>query len=111
MMGGRARIRASARFELGGASGMPSAAGDGLPGGIGYRDVAQTITRGMDMAISDDTAALVAAQLTAAWATRIGAGRPEPSRPFEDQILAVYGRIKDEVGKPGEVGPNALTVP
>jgi len=89
---------------------MPSAAGDGLPGGIGYRDVAKTITKEMDMAISDDTAALVAAQLTVAWATRIGAGKPDAARPFEGQVLAVYRRIKDEVGKPGEVGPNAFTV-
>lgn len=62
------------------------------------------------MAISEDTAALVAAQLTVAWAMRIGAGKPDPSRPFEGQILAVYGRIKDEVGKLGEVGTNAFTV-
>lgn len=47
------------------------------------------------MAISDDTAALVAAQLTVAWAARAGVGKADPAHPFEGQVLAVYQRFKD----------------
>jgi hypothetical protein len=52
----------------------------------------------MDMAaISDDTAALVAAQLTVAWATRAGVGKPDPAHPFESQIASVYERFRSAV--------------
>ncbi|ODU22758.1 MAG: hypothetical protein ABS87_00910 [Sphingomonas sp. SCN 67-18] len=52
------------------------------------------------MAIAQDTAALVAAQLTAAWASRRGPEqRIDPSRPIEAQILNVYLRFKDAVAE------------
>ncbi|MCB4860765.1 hypothetical protein K7W03_14310 [Sphingobium sp. PNB] len=49
------------------------------------------------MAISEDTAALVAAQLTVAWATRTGAGKADPSRPFDAQVIAIYERFRRAV--------------
>lgn len=47
------------------------------------------------MAISEDTAALVAAQLTNAWATRAGVGKADPANPFESQVLAKYLKFKE----------------
>lgn len=47
------------------------------------------------MAISEDAAALVAAQLTQAWAARAGVGKPDPAHPFEAQVLAVFQRYRD----------------
>jgi len=49
------------------------------------------------MAISEDTAALVAAQLTVAWATRVGATPADPMRPIDGQVVAVYKRIQQAV--------------
>lgn len=49
------------------------------------------------MAISEDTAALVAAQLTTAWAMRIGVGKPDPARTFDVQIIDQYNRFRDMV--------------
>jgi len=51
------------------------------------------------MPISEDTAALVAAQLTVAWATRIGIGKADPNRPFEGQVLETYLRLRDAVAE------------
>jgi len=51
------------------------------------------------MAISEDTAALVAAQLTAAWAARIGVGKPDPAKPFDSQIIEKYLRFKAAVAE------------
>lgn len=51
------------------------------------------------MAISDETAALVAAQLTTAWATRIGVGKPDLARPFDSQIVEKYLRFKSAVAE------------
>lgn len=42
------------------------------------------------MAISDDTAALVAAQLTVAWASRMGAS---PQTAVEAGVVAMYERM------------------
>ena len=50
-------------------------------------------------AISDDTAALVAAQLTVAWATRSGVGKPDPAHPFEGQVAGVYARFRDAIAE------------
>jgi len=52
---------------------------------------------GMEMAISRDTAALVAAQLTTACAIKSGQGKPDPTRPFEGQVLATYLRLFEAV--------------
>lgn len=49
------------------------------------------------MAISDDTAALVAAQLTVAWATRTGVAKPDPAYPAEATVAAVYTRFREAV--------------
>lgn len=48
------------------------------------------------MAISDDTAALVAAQLTIAWAGRAGAiAMPDPEHPVESQVANAYRHFRD----------------
>ena len=47
------------------------------------------------MAISEDTAALVAAQLTVAWATRAGVGTLNSAEPFESDVLRVYLKFKE----------------
>ncbi len=52
------------------------------------------------MAISEETAALVAAQLTVAWATRAGVQKADPARPFEEQVLATYKRFVERVSPP-----------
>lgn len=49
------------------------------------------------MAIGEDTAALVAAQLTCAWATRVGARQPDPSRPYDTEIVAIFEKMYDAV--------------
>ena len=45
------------------------------------------------MAISDDTAALVAAQLTVAWATRSGVRQPNPSLQHDAEVVLMYQRF------------------
>lgn len=51
------------------------------------------------MAISEDTAALVAAQLTVAWATRAGVAKADPANPITGQIAEVYTRFHNAVGE------------
>jgi hypothetical protein len=52
------------------------------------------------MAISDDTAAQVAAQLTIAWAARAGAiATPDPERPAESQVASAYLHFKAVVAE------------
>lgn len=48
-------------------------------------------------AITDDTAALVAAQLTVAWAMRAGSREANPAQLFESEIAAVYERFRSAV--------------
>lgn len=48
------------------------------------------------MAISEDTAALVAAQLTVAWATRAGVPA-KPQRPHDESIVAQYLKFREVV--------------
>ncbi|SES08132.1 hypothetical protein [Sphingobium sp. YR768] len=49
------------------------------------------------MAISDDTAALVAAQLTAAWAAKTGTWTPQPHITLEEAIAKTYITFRDAV--------------
>ncbi|MCP1469013.1 hypothetical protein J3E64_000684 [Sphingobium sp. OAS761] len=49
--------------------------------------------------MSDDTAALVAAHLTQAWAVRSGVKKPDPTKPIEDQVMTIYSRLLAEVRK------------
>ena len=46
------------------------------------------------MAINDDTAALVAAQLTQAWATRAGESPKNTIDPAPEQVLKIYLHFK-----------------
>jgi len=50
------------------------------------------------MAINDDTAALVAAQLTQAWAIKTGAA-PNATPPATEQVLKVYMHFKQLVAE------------
>lgn len=52
------------------------------------------------MAISEDTAAFVAAQLTVAWATRTGAQQPDPRHDPEAQVVAAYKHFLERVSPP-----------
>ncbi|KFL44641.1 hypothetical protein IL54_4038 [Sphingobium sp. ba1] len=54
---------------------------------------------GIIMAITSDTAAQVAAQLTQAWAIRSGVKKPDPTKPIEDQVITIYKRFLDIVQK------------
>ena len=47
--------------------------------------------------VSEETAAVVAAQLTQAWAIRSGVKKPDPTKPIEDQVLTIYKRLLTEV--------------
>lgn len=49
------------------------------------------------MAISEDTVALVAAQLTVAWATRSGVRDPSPVHPHDSEIASMYERFRSLV--------------
>ncbi len=55
------------------------------------------------MAISEETAALVAAQLTQAWAIRSGIKKPDPKKPadgqVEAQVITIFNRFLDAVKK------------
>ena len=51
------------------------------------------------MAISEDTAALVAGQLTVAWAMRSGVPKPDPNNPTDSQVAAVYTRFRQAVSE------------
>lgn len=51
------------------------------------------------MAISDDTAALVAAQLTQAWALRSGEAAKSAIPPVSEEILTVYLHFKGLVAE------------
>lgn len=59
------------------------------------------------MAISDDTAALVAAQLTTAWAIKSGARPADPNNPFDSQVAAIYARFHDAV-REVDIKPSAF---
>jgi hypothetical protein len=52
------------------------------------------------MAISADTTAVVAAQLTAAWAARSGVREDDKRIPVEAEILATYTRFRQAVAEP-----------
>lgn len=56
------------------------------------------------MAISEDTAALVAAQLTVAWATRAGTRPADPRLAVEDEVKRIYAEFFEDVrdAPPGE---------
>jgi hypothetical protein len=71
------------------------------PGAFGHRAVDAADTRGFEMsAISDDTAALVAGQLTQAWATLLaqnpGAGGFNPN-DLKAKLAEVYMQFRDAV--------------
>lgn len=60
------------------------------------------------MAISEDTAALVAAQLTAAWAIRSGVGEAGPAQSVEGQVAEIYARFRNAVGGRPKAPPEQL---
>jgi len=68
------------------------------PGRISRRDEAS--------AISEDTAALVAAQLTQAWAVRAGV-KASPQRPIEADIVEMYLRLRGAVAEV-DIKPNVF---
>jgi hypothetical protein len=49
------------------------------------------------MAISEDTTALVAAQLTAAWATRVGHAGTDDAGDIGPNLLGVYRKFVSEL--------------
>lgn len=55
------------------------------------------------MAISEDTAALVAAQLTVAWATRVGVSKAQTS-PASDAIMHRYTQYLADLRPSGPAG-------
>lgn len=61
-------------------------------------------------AISDDTAALVAAQLTVAWATKTGISGRETSAEREAEVLEMYLRYKGAVREANIPRPDSLKV-
>jgi hypothetical protein len=56
------------------------------------------------MAISEDTAALVAAQLTTAWAMRMGAGAGNAPGPDGPKLLQAYEMFRKSVMAGGPSG-------
>jgi|GEM_PF-6703362 len=59
------------------------------------------------MAISEETAALIAAQLTVAWATRAGVRPAHTAQPFEAEVAAVYLRYRDAI-REEDITPNSF---